>query len=149
MVPDAERVLVGFLLAQPELEPALGGRIYTALPADVTWPAVRVVRWGGWAAISRPLWLDEAWCQVDTWADRKAEASELARLMRAIISARALRQLAGVATAVRFGLLIDNPDTTYTPAKPHYRFDLSLMLHPPAAAPPGADRELAAPAARR
>lgn len=130
VIPDAERVVVDFLRDQPELAGPLAGRIYTALPAQPDWPAVRVTRWGGWAAIWRPLWLDEAWCQVDVWGGTKAEASELARLMRALVGYRLVAEAAGTVTAVRFGMLHDAPDTTYQPAKPHFRFDLSVMLHP-------------------
>jgi hypothetical protein len=143
MLPDAERVLVDFLRAQPELIELIDARIFTALPGEPTWPSVRVVRWGGWAAIYDPLVLDEAWCQVDTWADRKALASDVARLMRAVISARVKREC-DVVSGFRFGMMIDSPDTTFVPAKPHIRFDMSLMLRP-SAAPTGAHLEAAAP----
>jgi hypothetical protein len=134
VLPDAERVVVDFLRAQPELGDT-AERVYTALPAEPTWPAVRVVRWGGWPVISRPLVLDQALCQVDVWGGTKAQASELARVMRALLAERlaALPEVSGVS----FLMLIDNPDDTYSPARPHWRFDVSVMLRPPLAAPAG------------
>jgi hypothetical protein len=144
LLPDVERVLVDFLRAQPELQAELGDRIYTVLPTKPTFPAVRVGRWGGWAAISRPLVLDEGWCQVDTWGGTKAEASHLARLMRALIDQR-LRASGAPVSAVRFGMFHDAPDQSYEPARPHWRFDVSLMLRPEAAPPPPVPRELVSP----
>lgn len=157
VLPDAERVLVDFLRAQPELREALDDRVYTELPARPAWPAVRVVRWGGWAAISEPLVLDEAWCQVDTWGERKAQVSDVVMLMRAVISDRLKRQAADVCSGFRLGMLIDNPDATFVPARPHFRFDMSLMLRPStastvlleAAAPPRSTSAPVAPARRK
>jgi hypothetical protein len=103
-----------------------------------------VVRWGGWPIITEPLVLDEAWCQVDIWADRKAEASHLARLMRALAAARFVQDNFAVASKVRFGMLHDSPDNSYEPAKPHFRFDMSVFLHPER--PARATRRPAAPA---
>jgi hypothetical protein len=148
VIPDAERVVVEFLRAQSELDAELDGRIYTVMPTAPTFPAVRVTRWGGWAVINNPLWLDECWCQVDTWGGSKAQASWVARLMRQLLAARLVASSAGIVTARRFGMMHDAPDTTYTPAKPHFRFDLSVLLRPPgggAAAPN--PRAPAAPAA--
>lgn len=130
VIPDAERVVVDFYRAQPEVVDLIGDRVYTALPAKPAWPSVRVVRWGGWPLISEPLWLDEAWCQVDTWGGNKEETSALARLLRTVAAARLVRQNAGTVTKVRFGMMHDSPDSSYTPAKPHVRFDMSVLLHP-------------------
>lgn len=136
VIPDTEPLLVAFFRAQPELA-ELGERIYTALPARPTWPAARVVRWGGWPALANPLWLDEAWHQVDIWGTTKNEVSALARLMRALAAYRLPGAHPGaVVSARRLGMLHDAPDTTYEPAKPHFRFDLSVLLHP-AGAPAG------------
>lgn len=128
VIPDAERVVVGFFRAQPELA-RLDDRIFTSLPAHVAWPAARVVRWGGWPALAYPLWLDEAWCQVDIWGGSKAEVSALAGLMRALVDERLVAEVPTVA-GITFGMLQDSPDSTFEPAKPHFRFDLSVRLHP-------------------
>ena len=89
VLPDAERIVTDFLRAQPELGDMLDGRIYTVLPANPSWPAARVVRWGGQAIINRPLWLETAMCQVDVWGGGgKFEASLIARTMRALLAAR-------------------------------------------------------------
>ena len=138
VVPDAARVVIDFLRAQPELAQPLGGRIYSELPGSVAWPAVRITRWGGWAAINGPFWLDEAMCQVDTWGGPKAHTSELARLQRSLIGYRLAAERADVVSGVRLGYMADAPDQSYTPAKPHFRFDIVVMVHPP--------REPAAPA---
>jgi hypothetical protein len=135
VIPDAEPVLVEFFRAQPELA-ELEDRIYTALPAHPAWPAARVVRWGGWPIIAEPLVLDEAWCQVDVWGGSKNEVSRLARLMRALAADRFVRAHFDVASKVRFGILYDAPDASYQPAKPHFRFDMSVFLHPSRPAAP-------------
>jgi hypothetical protein len=127
VIPDAEPLLVSFFRAQPELE-ELGERVYTALPAKPEWPAARVVRWGGWPVITEPLVLDEAWCQVDVWGTTKNEVSALTRLMRALAAARFVGVNREVASKCRFGMLHDSPDSTYEPAKPHFRFDMSVLL---------------------
>jgi len=147
VLPDAERLAVEFFRAQPEVVDLIGDRVYTALPAKPTWPSVRVSRWGGWALINRPLVLDEAWCQIDTWGGSKAEASWLARLMRQLADERLVPSAGGLVSGTRAGMLHDAPDAAYQPARPHWRFDLALYLRPGAAAPPRSTGEPAALAA--
>jgi hypothetical protein len=134
VIPDAEPLVVAFFRAQPELG-ELGERIYTALPAKPEWPAARIVRWGGWPVITEPLVLDEAWCAVDVWGTTKNQVSALARLMRALAAARLVPANREVASKVRFGALLDSPDRAYEPAKPHFRFDMSVLLRPGAPVP--------------
>jgi hypothetical protein len=129
VLPDVEPLLVNFFRAQPELA-ELGDRVYTALPARPEWPAARVVRWGGWPVIDHPLVFDEGWCQVDVWGTTKNEVSVLARTMRALADARFVAANQGVVTRCRFGMLHDAPDNTYEPAKPHFRFDIAVLLRP-------------------
>jgi hypothetical protein len=146
VLPDAERIVADFLRAQPELA-MLDGRIYTVLPAAPSWPAVRVVRWGGQVIINRPLWLETAMCQVDVWGGGgKFEASLIARTMRALLAARLVAAEPQVVSAVAMGSLADDPDVTYQPARPRFRFDTYVTIHPRRDAPAGLTREPDAPA---
>ena len=128
ILPDAEWVVVRFLRGQPELA---GIRVGTSVPPKPTFPTVRVVRWGGVPLSSRPLWVDNASCQVDVWANGKAEVMDVAALVRALLSVRLVGSQPGVVvTAVTFGIFSDEPDDTYSPAKPRVRFDITVTLHP-------------------
>jgi hypothetical protein len=125
VVPDVELLAVTFFRSQPEVAALLGDRVYSALPAHPEWPAARVVRWGGWPLVSTPLVLDEGWCQVDIWGGPKSVAYRVATVMRAVTE-RLKTEVAHVSSR-RLGSLLDSPDTSYEPAKPHYRFDLSII----------------------
>src|SRR4051812_16079955 len=88
VLPDAEREVVNLLLAQPELA-WLDGRVFTVYPAQAGTDALIVVRrFGGAPVIARPLVLDEALLQLDVYAQRKAEASKLGALVRALLAHR-------------------------------------------------------------
>jgi hypothetical protein len=137
---DVSRVVVNFLRAQPELAEPLEGRIYTILPAQPVWPALRCTRWGGYPAINRPLILDASWAQVDIWGEQagKFAVSELANLARALITYRLVPECnAQGITAVGFGMMHDAPDQTYHPARPHYRFDINVFIKASRAGVPG------------
>jgi hypothetical protein len=139
---DVSRLVVDFYRAQPELS-MLDGRIYTILPAQPTWPAMRCTRWGGYPAINRPLLLDASWAQVDIWGEQagKFAVAELANVARALITYRLVAQTnkLGV-SAVGFGMMHDAPDQTYHPARPHYRFDINVFIKAPRRSVPTSSR---------
>lgn len=130
---DVSRLMVTFFRAQPELS-ILDGRIYTILPAQPQFPAMRCTRWGSYPAINRPLLLDSAWAQVDIWGEQagKFAVAELANVARALVTYRLVEQMNryGI-TAVGFGMMHDSPDQNYHPARPHYRFDINVFTKAP------------------
>lgn len=130
LLPDAVQVVTRFLRDQPEVTDLAADRVYSVLPKDPEWPAVRIVQWTETPAIERPLWLVTVGCQVDVWADRKAEASLLARTIRAVLAERLVAERSAIVTRVGFGTMADQPDTDYEPARNRYRFDIFVTIHP-------------------
>lgn len=134
--PDAERLLVQFLLDQPEVQAIVGDRIYTALPAkDRTYPLVRVTLIGRQPQYAFALWHEVARLQVDTFGGSKSTARRAADTMRAAIAARISEDVhdEGFVQLATFGDMLWLPDATLTPgdvAKPRYVFDVSLRLRP-------------------
>ena len=122
-LPDVERELVALLRAQPELA-TLGDRIYTTFPAQQKGsPATLVVRrYGGEPVVGRPLVLDQCTCQLDVYGGRKAEAADLAALVRALLVERTSWTVLGAFRYV--------PDETFEPPRPRYIVDVIVYLRP-------------------
>lgn len=134
--PDAERLLVRFLLEQDELAALVADRIYTALPkGDRVYPLMRALLVGRTPDYPVPLHHETARLQVDTFGGSKATARRAADTARAAIAARISgwpHDEAQVQLAT-FGDMLWLPDATLTPgevAKPRYTFDVSLRLRP-------------------
>ena len=132
LAPDAERILVGYLLDVAELVPLVDGRIYTAVPANPTFPLLRVHRWGGVPPYSQTLEWDVASVQVDVWGGPKQTALQAAETARAALSEMHLTDPA--CRRVIFGPLSVGWDDDYTPPKPRVRFDMDVTVRrvPPA-----------------
>lgn len=133
LIPDVERILIGFLLARPEVAALAGSRVYATLPAgqDTTVPTVRAVRWGGRPVVAHPLWLDRADVQLDAWAGTKSAAHTLAETLRAVCADHLVGVHAhGVVSAVEFGPLAYRPDDVHTPPRPRYVLDVAVTAHP-------------------
>lgn len=132
LLPDAERILTGFLVGAPEVAALVADRVFATLPAAPVFPALRLTRWGGIPNPGAPLWLDNADVQVDAWADTKAEARTLAETVRAVLADRLVGDYGdlGVVARVAFGLLAYRPDPEFAPARPRYVFDLTVTGHP-------------------
>ena len=136
ILPDAERMVSSFLRAQPEMA-SFANRIFTELPTGTkSFPLMRLTRFGGIPAFSRPVWLDVAILQIDVWADQKVQARLLAETARACIYQRLPGvHDEGVCTAVIMSTLSFSPDQVFTDpgkrsAKARYRFDCSVYAHP-------------------
>jgi hypothetical protein len=126
LLPDVEAALSAYLRSRPELT----ANVYTILPADVTFPVVRVHRIGGSPPFSIQLYLDQATIQVDTWATLKATAWSLAETSRQLIAQMPLLTVANiVVTNVTFGPFLYLPDVDFTPAKPRWTYDVTLLAH--------------------
>lgn len=129
--PNIEAEISAGLRASSLVSAAVGSRVYTALPADVTFPAVRVMMIGDVKVTRRPLWIYRAALQIDAWGGSKAEA------WAAVIAAQgALAELEGTAGstchfgAVDIGTIQDAPDADFAPAKPRWILTAEVTFHP-------------------
>lgn len=129
--PNIEAEISAALRASSLVAAQVGARVYTVLPADVTFPAVRSILIGDVKVTRRPLWVYRAALQIDAWGGSKAEA------WSALIAAQhALEQLEGTAGstchfgAVDVGSIQDAPDTDFTPAKPRWILTVEVTFHP-------------------
>lgn len=129
VLPDIEKIVIEWALNTPEVN-TVASRIYSAIPANPTFPLIRLFRLGG-QPTSRLLWLDNALLQVDVFGGSKSTTRQIAETFRAYASAELVGGHGdGVVTAVEVGGLVWLPDTDYTPAKPRYTFDLTVTYHP-------------------
>lgn len=130
VLPDAEKLVIDWALATDEVNDLVNGRIYSALPENPTWPAIRIVRFGG--PVGESLrWLDTASMQVDVWGGPKATARLVCDTFLAYASAQLVGQHAlGVVTAVRTAGPRWEPDASYTPARPRYIGEMAVTFHP-------------------
>lgn len=131
VLPDAEKLVIDWALATSDVADLVSDRIYSALPNEPTFPAVRITRIGGQPVASRPLWLDNALLQVDVWGGPKATTRLVAETIRAYMADSLLgTHTLGCVTEVDLGQFTWLPDASYDPAKPRYSFDVSIFLHP-------------------
>jgi hypothetical protein len=131
-MPDVERLVIAALIADPDVTALAGGRVYGAVPNDKTFPLIRVVRFGGQMIdAGRPWWADAPALQIDTWANRKAEAVGLGEIVRAVCGQR-LRGTheTGIVAEVGVGTSVYEPDESFSPAKPRVRLSLDLVTRP-------------------
>lgn len=144
-MPDAERLVIDALIADPDLAALVAGRVYGVLPNQKTFPLIRVVRWGGeMVDDGDPFWSDAPALQIDTWADRKAEAVQVAEVARAVCAQRLKgRHPLGVVAGVGIGTSVYDPDPTWDPAKPRVRLAIDLVTRPSSAPAPPAGVVLA------
>lgn len=132
---NAERLLIFFLLDQPEVTAIGGQRIYGELPAkDKVWPAARVTQLDGAADHPHVLVHETAHLQGEFWGGTKAQALRFAETARAAIVARIVgRHLEGVIQDAACTKPRWLPDADFEPAKPRYVFDIDLRGRPPTA----------------
>ena len=137
MLPDVEQIVSLYLRSVTEVTDLVGQRVYTQLPNSPTFPLVKLTRFGGAPVFNRPLHLDRALLQFDAYGGNKRESQQLAEMVRAALADPdfvGLRELdgdpIGVVTGVDFGDLRWLPDSSYTPAKPRYVFDIAVFTHP-------------------
>lgn len=136
LLPDISRAVSELTRAQPEFAALAGGRLYTVVPAEKTFPLGRITTIGGQAS-SRPYWLQTSIVQVDIWADTRAAAHQVAETVRSISQDRfvGVHHLSGgvdcVIAGVTSGGLRESADTE-NPREGHHRvsFDLVITSHP-------------------
>jgi uncharacterized protein DUF3168 len=134
-IVDIESALVAWLRADTATASLCSGRIYSALPREPTFPALRVTRVGGAPPHDRPLTHDGPLIQLDAWGGTKAQASQLVEAARSRIADAYSRDLgAGIVVGrVAWSNLSYDPDTSYSPARPRFRADALLTHHRPTA----------------
>lgn len=127
LLPDAELLAVNALRANADLAALVGTRVYTAVPADPSFPLVRVSRIGGIPTI--PQHLDVARLQVDAWGTTKHQARTVAATAQAALHAATGTHAQGVLTGVDDDLGLSwqpDPETD----QPRYVFGVALYIHP-------------------
>jgi hypothetical protein len=136
LLPDAEAVVSAFLRSRESVEELVGDHVWTELPAkrkevaEWRFPGVRVTRIGGVPVMSRPLVADRPLLQFDIWGGPKSLTRRIAETCRAELALIGEADLGdGVnARTPDIGALAYLPDDDFTPAKPRYTFDVSILL---------------------
>lgn len=130
LLPDVERLTIGFLVAQPEVQALAAGGVHSEFPKDKTFPLVRVHQFGTLPA-RNPRWLETSTVQIEAFGGSKNQARQLLETCIATMQARmqGTHDL-GIVTDVRFTGLADVPDETFTPAKPRWLCVAQITAHP-------------------
>lgn len=127
ILPDAELLAVTALRADADLAAIVDTRVYTSIPAEPTFPLVRVVRVGGIPEIRQHL--DVARLQVDAWGATKFEARTAAATAQAVLHRLVGSHDEGVVTAV-----VDDLGLSWQPdaetGQPRYTLGVALYIHP-------------------
>lgn len=147
IVPDAEKLLVDFLLAQEEITDFFTSgvddagnaivtppedRVFTEMPKKTKiFPLIRVHQYNAIQVTSRSLWLTRYSLQVDVFGGPKQTAHDLAVTCMAVMSSR-LPGLhdQGIVTGVDIAGLRPEPDDTYTPPRPRTIFTATIYARP-------------------
>lgn len=130
VVPNVEKDVIAHLLASEELTDLLGeNRVSTEIPANATFPRVRIVLSGGTVAVER--WLFQMRIVVEGWGDTKDDA--FAACTTALSVLQSLRDSAQVQEGVVTSSELDggvlwapDPETE----KPRYLGSVSIHIHP-------------------
>lgn len=133
-MPDVEVLVVQFLLDVDDVTDLCGENIYSTLPKDKTWPAVRVVQFDDEPVYVRPLHLVRSSLQIDAWAGPKRTAKRLAESCRAALQTlRGVRD-EGVVTRVETRGMRYEPDPTvpteHGADRPRWLFVADVWAHP-------------------
>lgn len=130
LLPYIEKLLVDFLLAQPEIEALVSDRVYTELPESKAFPLVRIHQFGTLPA-RNPRWLETSTVQIEAYGGTKNTAHTIAQTCAGVMQARLQGSHdEGVVTGVTFTGFADISDETFTPAKPRWLFVAQVTAHP-------------------
>lgn len=139
MSVDVERLMSAWLREQSEVTASCAQRVYTELPHTKTFPLVRLTLIDEQDVLGNaPMWLSSSLIQIDAYGGPKVTARQIADAIRTLLATtfRGGHDL-GVITGTTFGSLRYDPDETFTPAQPRYRFDVNVYAHPlPDSVPP-------------
>ena len=131
LVPDAEQMVSTYLRERPEVAAIAGDRVYTVFPAqsDKNDPIVLVRRVGGIPPFSTPFVFDEAVLQIDAYAGRKKIAHDLMRTVQAVlVELTGQVRPEGCCSNVSLGLMQEQADETFTPARQRYIADVTVHV---------------------
>ncbi len=135
LMVDCEALVSAWLRDNDDVTALIDDHVYTQSPRNsaAKMPYARVTRIGGGGpVIQHPLWLDTARLQVDVFGGAKVFCLQIAETIRAACA----QDLPGVHT---LGVVTNvdlrdspayQPDDTFDPPTPRYRFDMSITTHP-------------------
>ncbi len=128
VLPDAERLALGYLHTHSDVTGLIGQRAYWTIPATPTFPLVRVQRVGGVPV--RPGWLDGARLQVDVYGSDHDSTWQVAETVRAALhqgsqSSHSLGVWTGTDDDMGLAWL---PDDAY--GRPRLVFGVTVWTHP-------------------
>lgn len=134
LLPDAQAIVSQYLRSRSEITALVDQRVVSHLardPESQTYPVLRVVRIAGAPVYSVPLFLDEAWFQIDAFGGTTAQAWTLAATAQAVLTELPSYNTAlGQITGVRFGSFAEQDDDNFSPPKPRWRFDFTAWTRP-------------------
>lgn len=134
-MPDAERLVIMFLLDHADVDALVADRVYSEFPrgGPDKRPFARIRQLGGPPTPGPMRWLQTARLQVDVWGGPKAQASLIAETIAAAAAAELVGEHAdGVVTAVD----VETPPTYLPdadlsdPPTPRYTFDMLVTYRP-------------------
>lgn len=130
-LPDAESLIIQALLTMDDLSD-FGGRIYSVVPKQRTFPLARIFRYGGdplWTG--HPYWIDQPSLQGDVWANGRPEAFRLGEALRACCAQLLPGEWPnGVILSTTVSALVNTDDPVFGPPQPRYRFTMTAMIRP-------------------
>lgn len=133
-LPDVTRLVSTYLRSVPEVAALIGNRVYSVFPKqlDPVLTFALVQRVGGFPPLSRPLVIDLAVMQLDTYAGTHAAAHELAATALAALAEWQGEQPddTGNVCGVVVGAKRWQPDPTFKPPKPRYVCDFEVTVKP-------------------
>jgi Protein of unknown function (DUF3168) len=129
---DAERLTAAWLRARPDIMAIVEDRVVTVVPNRAVTPFLKVTQIAGSPRYSRPLFLDEAYLQIDAYGGPKALARQLIDITRDALANEFVGDHpgVGVVTCVNFGDLSYIPDDTYEPPQPRWIAMASVYTRP-------------------
>ena len=132
MTVDVERLLSSWLRARDDITALVEDRVHTVMPNRAVFPFIKITQVAGTPVFSRPLYLDEAYIQIDAYGGPKVLARQIIDTTRAAMAEEFLgtHPGVGVVTSVRFGDLSYLPDDIYEPAQPRFIANASVYSHP-------------------
>lgn len=133
-LPDVTRLVTTYLRSRSEVSALIGNRVYSVFPKQLD-PALTfaiVQRVGGLPPLSRPLVVDLAVMQLDTYGGTHAAAHELAATCLEVLAEWQGEQPddTGNVCGVVVGAKRWQPDETFKPPKPRYVSDFEVTVKP-------------------
>ena len=132
MTVDVERLLSSWLRARDDIIALVEDRVVTEVPNRAVFPFVKLTQISGAPVYDRPLYLDEAYIQIDAYGGPKVQARQNIDTVRDAMAEEFIGHHVGigVVTNVRFGDLSYVPDVGYEPPKPRYLALAAIHTHP-------------------